>query len=60
MLDWLAFYGGTILVAVILVSLIGLIVCSIRRDRKRGKTSCGSSCAGCPMSGQCHGKKDTE
>ena len=57
MFEWLsANYVTVIACAVISVSVI-LAVASIIRDKKKGKSSCGCSCAGCPMSGQCHADK---
>lgn len=62
MLDWL----GTNLINIVLILavtlIVFLIVCGMVRDKKAGKTSCGScssacgsGCAGCPMAGYCHG-----
>jgi len=53
---------GTILVAIILIAVVGLIIFSMIRDRKAGKSvicggscktcgGCCSSCKGCPRSG---------
>ena len=45
---------GTIIVSgVILLAAIGAILV-LRRDKRRGKSSCGYSCAGCPMKDRCH------
>lgn len=57
MLGWLEQNGGTLLVAILLVVLVSFIVLALRRAKKAGKSSCGSSCAGCPMAGKCHGEK---
>ena len=54
MCDWFVLYGGSLLVAMLLSALVILIILSIRRDKKQGKSSCGAACAGCPMSGRCH------
>ena len=48
-------YGGTILVCAILVAIVTLVTVFLIRDRKKGKSSCGCGCEGCPMSGKCHG-----
>ncbi len=45
---------GTAVVLMILAGLIALIVRSIIKDRKAGKSSCGHKCGCCPMAGQCH------
>ncbi len=60
MLDWFSVYGGSLLVGTVLIIAVVLIILSLRRDKKRGKSSCGSSCAGCPMSAHCHEKKSDE
>ncbi|MBR3538387.1 MAG: FeoB-associated Cys-rich membrane protein [Eubacterium sp.] len=52
---------GTILVLIVLLAVVALIICSMIRDKKAGKSvicggsckSCGgccSSCSGCPRS----------
>jgi len=57
---------GTILVLIILLAVIALVIHSMIRDRKAGKSvicggSCGScggccsSCKGCPGSAKCRG-----
>ena len=48
---------GTILVTLILIGVVILIVSTLRRDRKRGKSSCGANCGCCPMYGTCHKNK---
>ena len=45
---------GTVIVALALVAIIGLIVWSMVKDKKKGKSSCGAGCAHCAMHGQCH------
>ncbi|MBQ3791647.1 MAG: FeoB-associated Cys-rich membrane protein [Clostridia bacterium] len=53
---WILENLGTILVSLALACAIALIVWSIVRDKKKGKSSCGCGCASCPMSHQCHQK----
>lgn len=44
---------GTILVAVIVVAIVGLIIYSMIRDKKNGKSiQCGGDCKHC--GGHCH------
>lgn len=44
---------GTVIVLVILVVIVGLIVRSMIRDKRNGKSiQCGGSCSGC--GGHCH------
>ena len=57
MLDWLAGNLAAILICAALLAAVAAIVAGLIRDRKRGKSSCGCGCAGCPMSGACHPKK---
>lgn len=57
MLAWLAENLATILVGAVLIAVVALIVIHLVRNRKRGKTSCGCGCQGCPMNGACHSKK---
>ena len=54
MLQWIGENAGTIIVSIVLAALVAVIVVRLRRDRKRGKTSCGGNCGCCPMSGSCH------
>jgi len=51
---WLENNWGTLLVAAVLVLIVGLVIRGMIRDRKAGKTSCGSNCAGCALAGSCH------
>lgn len=53
-LNWLAQNYGTIIVCTILAAIFGLLIASLIRDRRAGRSSCGGSCAGCAMSGCCH------
>ena len=45
---------GTLIVALALAAVVGLIVFRMIRDKKRGKSACGCGCADCPMHGSCH------
>lgn len=45
---------GTVIVLVVLAVIVGLIVRSMIRDRKNGKSiQCGGSCSGCGGHCQC-------
>jgi hypothetical protein len=55
MLTWFSANLGTILVGLLLVAIVAFILHGMYRDKKRGKTSCGCGCSGCPHSGSCHG-----
>ena len=46
--------AGTIVVTLALIGLVAGIIHVLRRDKKRGKSSCGGQCGHCPMAGACH------
>lgn len=54
--EWLAYYWPTILVCLALGGIVFAIIFSMARNRKKGKTSCGSDCAHCALHGSCHSK----
>ena len=45
---------ATVIISLILIAIVGSIIFKIAKDKKVGKSSCGSSCSSCPMSGECH------
>jgi len=57
MLTWFASNIGTILICAVLIAVVAAIIVSMRRDKKKGKSSCGGNCAHCAMGGACHSKK---
>lgn len=52
--EFLAENAGTIIVFLMVVACITAIILKMVRDKKKGKTSCGSSCGCCPNSALCH------
>lgn len=60
MIDWLIQNIGTIVICAVLVCVVALIIRGMIKDKKQGKSSCGSSCCSCPMSGKCHPKANNE
>lgn len=52
-MDWLISNLGTIVVSIILILIVFLIIRSMIRDKKSGKSSCGCGCEGCAMRGKC-------
>ena len=54
MLQWIGENVGTILICIGLIVIVALIVRSLIRQKKQGKSSCGAGCAHCAMHGQCH------
>jgi len=57
MFKWISENISTILVFAALLLIALLIIRSLVRNKKQGKSSCGCNCAHCAMAGQCHGKK---
>ena len=57
MLEWITLNAGTLLISLLLIGLVALIILQLRRDKKKGKSSCGANCGCCPMSGSCHKSK---
>ncbi|MBR2850529.1 MAG: FeoB-associated Cys-rich membrane protein [Clostridia bacterium] len=53
-------YLPTIFVCIVLGAIVALAIFSIVRDRKKGKSSCGGSCAGCAMNCHCHSAEKKE
>lgn len=47
----------TVLICVALAVFVGLIIFSLIRDKRKGKSTCGCNCAHCAMAGSCHGRK---
>lgn len=53
-MEWLLQRLPTILICLGLAVLVAAIIIHLVREKKRGKSSCGGCCAGCPMGGACH------
>ena len=60
MFAWITANLSTIIISLLLVAICMAIVIKIRRDKKKGKSSCGGGCSGCAMSGMCHPKDKRE
>lgn len=54
---WILNNIGTIAVFIILAAIVGLIVFRMRKDKAKGKLSCGCNCAECALHGKCGGDK---
>ena len=54
MLEWLSQNIATIIICAVLAVIFGLMLWSLLRDKKKGKSSCCGGCAGCALAGQCH------
>ena len=58
MLTWLSANIGTVLITILLIAVVAIIVVKLRRDKKKGVSSCGGNCAHCAMSGACQQKQE--
>ena len=58
MLQWISANIGTILISLVLLAVVALIIRSMMRDKKQGRSSCGGNCAGCAACGACHNKSN--
>ncbi len=54
MLEWLSQHIATIIICAVLAVIFGLMLWSLLRDKKKGRSSCCGGCAGCAMAGHCH------
>ena len=52
MLQWIGDNLSTILICIFLLAIV-LIIRSLIRQKKQGKSSCGAGCAHCAMHGEC-------
>ena len=57
MLQWFSANAGTLVLCILLLAVVAMIVRSLLRQRKQGKSSCGCNCAHCAMHGSCHTQK---
>lgn len=57
MLQWISANAGTLVLCILLLAVVAMIVRSLLRQRKQGKSSCGCNCAHCAMHGSCHTQK---
>ncbi|MBQ6265636.1 MAG: FeoB-associated Cys-rich membrane protein [Clostridia bacterium] len=57
MFVWLSANAGTVIIAAILVVIVAGIVFKLRKDKKKGVSSCGGNCAHCAMGCACHNGK---
>ena len=57
MLQWISAHIGTVLICLALAAIVILILRSLIRQKKQGKSSCGCNCAHYAMHGSCHSQK---
>lgn len=53
MMEWISANISTIVVSMLILSIVMLVIRKMAKDKKKGITSCGTSCSGCAMSGSC-------
>jgi len=55
-MTWLSANGSTIIVGLVILLIVVLIVRSMYKNKRAGKTSCscGDGCGGCASAGMCH------
>ena len=56
MFEWISvnFNLPTVIVALVLIAVVVWDIRKLVNDRKKGCNSCGVSCSGCSMAGNCH------
>lgn len=54
MIAFVAANLSTILISALLFLVVALIIRSMIKKRKSGKSGCGCGCDGCPSSSLCH------
>ena len=58
MFTWIANNIWTILICAVLAVIVALVIVSLVKDKKKGKSTCGCNCAHCAMAGTCHSAKE--
>ena len=53
MILWITQNIGTILITLFIAIIVTLIILSMIRDKKQGRSSCGGNCAHCNMCASC-------
>ena len=54
MASWLINNAGTIVITIILLAVVTVIIYSMIKAKKQGKSHCGGNCAHCKMCASCH------
>lgn len=54
-MSWIINNLGTIVIFIVLAVIVYMILRSMKKNKRAGKTSCGCGCAHCAMRGKCHG-----
>ena len=56
MLAWLSGNLWTIIISAVLLAIVVCISVYLIKQKKQGRSSCGSNCAHCAMHGSCHSR----
>ncbi len=56
MIQWLSANIGTLIAGALLIAVVCAAAASVIKDKKKGRSTCGSNCAHCAMAGSCHRK----
>lgn len=54
MLEFLSAHVADLVIGAVIVAVVALVSIKMIRDKKKHVSSCGGSCADCPMHGKCH------
>ena len=57
MTSWLMNNAGTIVITIILLAVVTVIIYSMIKAKKKGKSHCGGNCAHCSMCASCHSEE---
>ncbi len=57
MITWIIENLSTIIVCIVLMAAVAAVIIKMVKDKRKGKSSCGSGCQGCSMYGSCHKMK---
>ncbi|MBP5491813.1 MAG: FeoB-associated Cys-rich membrane protein [Clostridiales bacterium] len=55
-MNWILENLGTIVISAVLLLIVALVVFTMIRNKKRGKSTCGCGCANCAAKDMCHKK----
>lgn len=51
---------ATILVSLVIAAIVAVVIVKQVSDKRKGKSSCGCGCSGCPSASVCHETKNHE
>ncbi len=59
-MEWFVNNIGTIIVAIVVLGLLALLIVTLIRRKKQGKSSCSCGCSTCPHSEKCHSQTNED